>query len=433
MKILFAATPVPGHMNPLLAVARMAMARGDEALFVTASHFAPAVEAAGARFVPLAPGANLDFREIEKLYPDRASFAPGPERLKFDMERIFLDTMEPQAETLRGVIAAESPDLILADFIFSGMMPVFLDRSRPRPPIVGCGITVLPLERPDGAPWGLGLPPARDEAGRARYAAIAADVDAALTGPIRAYADAKLAAMGLPGLPGSFFPSLVLLTDAYIQPTVPEFEYDYGPLPPHIHFVGALPPPPNPSPKPEWWGDLDGPRKLVLVTQGTAANFDFGELVEPTLAALADRDDLLVLVTTGGRPIENVKGPIPANARLAKFLDYEALLPRLDLLVTNGGYGTVSLALRAGLPIVVAGTTEDKAEIGTRVGWSGVGVNLASNNPSVEAVRAGVDRVLGDPSYRERARAMAARFAALDTPREIFAIIDRLVAKASAA
>jgi UDP:flavonoid glycosyltransferase YjiC (YdhE family) len=62
-------------------------------------------------------------------------------------------------------------------------------------------------------------------------------------------------------------------------------------------------------------------------------------VVEPTLAALAGNDDLLVLVTTGGRPVEDVRGPIPANARLARFLDYEALMPRLDLLVTNGGYG----------------------------------------------------------------------------------------------
>jgi hypothetical protein len=44
------------------------------------------------------------------------------------------------------------------------------------------------------------------------------------------------------------------------------------------------------------------------------ANHDFGLLVAPTLAALANEPDLLVVVTTGGRPVEAIPGPIPANA-----------------------------------------------------------------------------------------------------------------------
>ena len=31
-----------------------------------------------------------------------------------------------------------------------------------------------------------------------------------------------------------------------------------------------------------WAGDLDGSRKVVLVTQGTVSNHDFGQLVVPT-------------------------------------------------------------------------------------------------------------------------------------------------------
>jgi MGT family glycosyltransferase len=429
MKILFAATPAIGHVNPLLAIARMAKARGDDVLFTTARVFAEAIEAAGARFVPLAVEADLDFRSVDKVIDDWATIPPGPPQLRKVMERGIIDPMGPQAESLRGAIAAEAPDIIVADSMYLGITPLLLDSSRPRPPIVACGVVLLALDRPDGAPHGLGLPPARDEADRCRYAEIAAEVDATLNAPLRAYADAKLAAMGLPKLPHSFFQSWVLLADAYLQPTVRDFEYDYDPLPPTVHFVGALPPPPSTAPRPGWWGDLDDGRKLVLVTQGTFANLDLGEVVEPTLAALAGCDDLLVLVTTGGRPVEDVRGPIPANARLARFLDYEALMPRLDLLVTNGGYGTVSLALRAGVPIVSAGLAEDKAEVGARIAWSGVGVHLASKAAGVEAVRGGVERVLGTPAYRERARAMAASFAAVNTRREIFSILDRLVAE----
>lgn len=40
-------------------------------------------------------------------------------------------------------------------------------------------------------------------------------------------------------------------------------------------------------------------RPVVHVTQGTIANKDFGQLIAPTLRALAD-EDVLVVVSTGG-------------------------------------------------------------------------------------------------------------------------------------
>src|SRR5262249_17566681 len=163
----------------------------------------------------------------------------------------------------------------------------------------------------------------------------------------------------------------VELADAYMQLTVPGFEFPRV-LPRSVRFVGALPAVPNQAPLPPWAPELDGGHKVVLVTQGTVANNDFGMLVAPTLAALADERDLLVVVTTGGRPVEAIPGSVPANVRLATFLPFEWLLPRIDICVTNGGYGGVNQALSFGIPLVTAGQTEDKADVSVRVAWSGV-------------------------------------------------------------
>ena len=210
---------------------------------------------------------------------------------------------------------------------------------------------------------------------------------------------------------------------------MPAFEYDFGIRPDHVRFAGALPPPPRPDAAlPDWWGELDGSKPVVLVTQGTAANADLSELIEPTLSALGARDDLLLLVTTGLRPIGDVHGPILKNARLAEFLDFAVLLPKVDVLVTNGGYGTVQLALQAGVPIVAAGRTEDKAGVGARVAWSGVGIEIPSQRPEARDLRAAVDRVLTELSFAERARAIAADMATIDTPAAILGTLDRLVA-----
>lgn len=428
LRLLLAATPVEGHTNPLLAIVRMARARGHEVLFATVDHLAPTVEAAGARRIPMAPGADNDLRRLEQVFPERASLPPGPAQFRFDMEHLFIDPMPAQAETLRDAIARHAPDVIIVDSAFLGVIPLLLDRLGKRPPIVACGITILTLERPDGATFGLGLPPTDDEAERVRYRDMAAEIDAGLATPIRAHLDSKLAAAGLPGLPFPFFPSLVLLPDAYLQPTARSFEYGFD-LPANLHFVGPLPPPPRDHARPDWWDELDGPRRVVLVTQGTVANSDFSELIEPAIAALADRDDLLVVVTTGNRPVTDVRGPLPANVRIETFLDFHALLPRVDVLVTNGGYGTVCLALQAGIPIVAVGRTEDKAEVGARVAWTGVGIELPTQKPTASELRDAIGRASDEQHFRDCARTLAHDLAAIDTEETIFSLLHELAGR----
>ena len=63
-------------------------------------------------------------------------------------------------------------------------------------------------------------------------------------------------------------------------------------------------------------------------------------------------------------------------------------------MVTNGGYGAVQRALSMGVPLVVAGNTEDKPEVAARVAWTGAGVNLRTGTPTPSAVRAAVREVL---------------------------------------
>src|SRR6202035_5618305 len=59
----------------------------------------------------------------------------------------------------------------------------------------------------------------------------------------------------------------------------------------------------------------------------------------------------------------------------------------IDTLVTNGGYDSVNQAMSFGIPLVAARTTEDKADVNARVAWSGVGVDLATNEPTPAALR----------------------------------------------
>ena len=418
MKVLIAATALTGHVNPLLAVGRLLAARGDVVVMTTADRFREKVEAAGLRFSPIDDDHAAEYRATE--------LPAGAERYRLEFARRFIDPIPHQTDVLRRLVEDEQPDVIVAGSMFLGVLPLLLG-SEPRPPIVVLNVSFLFLDRPDAAPVGLGLPPAQDAAEQARYAVLKAGMDAAFVDPVRAYANEQLARLGVPALPAALPHSIATLPDLFLQQTVPAFEYDFGTPPPNLRFTGLLPVTSADVPLPDWWTTRDLGKPVVLVTQGTLANADFGELIEPTLAALADRDDLLVVATTGGRPVEALSGTLPSNARIAPFLPFDAMLSDVAVLVTNGGYGSVSQALAAGVPIVSSGLTEDKAEIGARIGWSGAGINLAANAPTVDALRDAIGTVLAQPRFRLRAEALARDFARLDPSQAVLAGIDDVV------
>ena len=205
--------------------------------------------------------------------------------------------------------------------------------------------------------------------------------------------------------------SMATLPDKFLQLSIEGMDYPRSDLPESISYVGALPVVDDGDrPLPEWWQDVLDAEKVVVVSQGTVANNDFTELVQPTLDVLADQD--VLVVATLGR--EATLDRVPANARVAEFIPFGALLPHADVLVSNGGFGGVQQALRLGVPLVLAGLTEDKMEVNARAAWSGAAINLATQRPDSADIAKAVDTVLTDQSYRGRATALAAEYAQHD-------------------
>ena len=421
MKILIASTPATGHLNPLLAIGRILMAEGHEVVGLTGSALRDRIEGAGAEFRALPAGADMDLRNILSVVPELADMAPGPQWLRIAMERVFVDAIPAQHE---GLLQNLSADVIVSDDMFFGVLPLLLGPRSKRPPIVLCGTSFLHWCREDGAPHFVGLPPATTPEELEQYAAIAREHDRLLNQPVAHRLNRTLQALGAGPVRLTLFDSVVELADAYMQLSVPGFEFPRE-IPPTVNFVGTPPIIPNQVPLPPWAHELDGSRKVVLVTQGTVANHDFSLLIAPTLAALANEPDLLVIATAGGRPIDAIPGPIPDNARLASYLPFEWALAKADVFVTNGGYGSVNQAMSFGIPLVTAGMTEDKADVNARVAWSGVGIDLATNQPTPQALREAVRTVLDKPEYRSRASSMADEFSRIDTRSEILRIVTQ--------
>lgn len=428
MRILLAATPATGHVNPIVAVARILIANGHDVVVTSASAYRARIEAAGARFVPLPPGADIDLSDVDKVFPQRKNLPAGLAQLDFDFRHFFIDTIPAQFAGIDALLQTFPADLIVVDTMFGGCLPFLLGARKRRPAIAGLGVTCLLTARADGAPIGLGLPLATDADTRRQYRSIAAEVDAKLLAPARARVDAILDSLGAAPLPAPYIDALVGLHDIFLQPSIPGFEFPGMTLPANLHFVGALPAVAHKPLDPDLVAVLSTRRKTVLVTQGTVANHDLSQLIGPTLAALADRSDVTVLVATGGRPLSAIPGALPENAMAAEFLPFDALMTHIDVFITNGGYGAVTQALRAGVPIVAAGTTEDKQDINARIAWCGVGVDLRTDTPSSDQLRTAIGAVLDDDSYRRRASAMRGDFSEYDAASTIPALLEATVA-----
>jgi UDP:flavonoid glycosyltransferase YjiC (YdhE family) len=121
-------------------------------------------------------------------------------------------------------------------------------------------------------------------------------------------------------------------------------------------------------------------------------------------------------------------GSLPPNARVEPYIPFGQLMPHVDVMITNGGYGGVQFALAHGVPLVMAGITEEKLEIATRVAWSGAGINLRTSHPTHAQIRTAVQQVLHNPSYRRNAERIRADYGRHDAPGQAVALLEQLAA-----
>jgi len=423
--IIIAGFPAQGHVTPLLAVAENFVNRGDEVRFITGSLFADKVAATGATYVPLPAEADFDDQPLAERYPERAKLK-GLKAGVFDVEHVFARPAKSQYETIVAALAAKPADVVIAESVFVGASFLLQRPRSARPAVVMCGVIPLSITSRDTAPFGLGLPPAR-VLNRPRNAALAVIIRRVMQQANRTLNALHREVHGS-DIPWTFI-DWGRHADALVQFTVRSFEYSRSDEPSTVSFVGPLCATGSRASLPEWWSDLDGTRPVIHVTQGTVANTDYDQVIAPALRALAD-DDVLVVITTGGRSVSTL-APLPPNARAATYLPYDELLPRTSVFVTNGGYGGVQHALRYGVPIVATGGKEDKPEVGARIAWSGVGRRIRSERPTPRALRRDILAVLNQPRYRQAARRVAADMAAAPGFAGLADIVDRLVGTAS--
>jgi UDP:flavonoid glycosyltransferase YjiC (YdhE family) len=337
------------------------------------------------------------------------------------IKHVFADSIPDQYRGLQQTIAERDIDLVMTDVLFLGELPLLLS-GESRPPIIACGVIA-----PSWIDPAFSIFTGPDDTAEGRERNIADNERfLMLRAPGHRYIDAVLNRLGATISGGFNANSLYRLPDVFLQFGTEDFEYSMEDRPANLVYTGPIIHRESRAETPAWMAQLDRSLPVVLVTQGTLANFDFDQLVNPALLGLAD-EPVQVVVTAGG----SKEGKILStkNAIIEPYVPYELILPMTSVFVTNGGYNGVQQALSYGVPIVCYGESEDKPLVSARVQWSGVGISLKAGTSMPEQIREAVRKILHDPSYIERARTLGAGIAKSNAVQTISQTVNATIAK----
>jgi UDP:flavonoid glycosyltransferase YjiC (YdhE family) len=410
--ILVTTHAITGHLRYATPLVRELVIGGHDVLWYTGRAFESMVVGTGAKFAPMTTRAGADAGAVDALQA-AAGRAGGVGGYGGTVMEVFVRPVPAFAEDIDELIDTFAPEVVVSDHSFlAGMFAA----ERHGVPLVVFSTGALHVSSVDTAPYGTGFPPARGPLGRMRNRLLYQLIRRVIMRVPQREATRIRAELGLPSLPGFFFSWPQQIVDRYIQSSIPQLEYPRRDLPDSVVFCGpmrleGL----DDWQEPAWWGRIaqarDAGRPVVFVTQGTAAT-DPQNLLLPAVDGLAG-EEMLVIATSGGREPREVLSADrhPANLVLEPYIPFTEVLPQVDLMVTNGGFGGVQTALAQGVPLVAVGNSEDHMENNARVGWSGAGLWLKEERQTAEGMREAVRTVLTRPTYRARARELMAAYA----------------------
>jgi UDP:flavonoid glycosyltransferase YjiC (YdhE family) len=181
------------------------------------------------------------------------------------------------------------------------------------------------------------------------------------------------------------------------------FDFDTEALPANYRYIGPL------LDAPGWsrgaltaWPGARRPRILVAGSTGAQNQTD---LLRRVARALGTIEAETVLTTGPHVRAEDLAAPDPIQVVAAA--SHDALMAEADLVVCQGGHGTVSRALLHGAPLLVIPLARDQADNAARIALRGAGLHLAAGASEAE-IAAAARRILAEPGFRTAAKALGA-------------------------
>lgn len=163
--------------------------------------------------------------------------------------------------------------------------------------------------------------------------------------------------------------------------------------------------------------------KLVYISMGTVNN-DMLAFYQSCIAALAPAG-YQVILSVGGLVDTAAFGQLPDNITVARHVDQIAVLAQADAFLSHCGMNSVNESLYYRVPLIMYPQTAEQGGVANRVATLGAGIFLETGTDSPQTgrsstsrklaltpaqIRAAVEKVLQNDSYRQNASAISDSF-----------------------
>jgi UDP:flavonoid glycosyltransferase YjiC (YdhE family) len=231
-----------------------------------------------------------------------------------------------------------------------------------------------------------------------------------LTGRLRA-ARRTLGLGGEPRTPDFWTSPWATLVTSAAQLEAPRY-----PLPPRTFFVGPLV---GRASEPFELPATTRPR--VYVSLGSVFN-NRPSVYQRIIDGLRGRYQVIV---SAGQACDRLRGG--DDVHIHRSLPQLAILPQVDAVLSHGGVNTLNEALAAGKPLLVMPVGGEQGDNAARLVFLEAGLRTKLS-ASPEVIGALVDRLVREPGFGERARAVAEVLARLDGPGTALRFLQRILA-----
>ena len=371
-KYVFLNMPAHGHVNPTLAVVQELVRRGQEVSYYLTEEFRDVVEATGAIFQPY----ESKLKDMPALSPSASSptgmptGGAGAALMLEDIQNIPLQVIDR--------IRSSQPDAIVYDFMCVWAKTVTAELHVPAIIMRATYASNEHFSLMEYMRAKMQSTPGMQERMRAYREAQSEEGKKFFASIFSAFSQAEQ--LNIVFMPREFQPAADTFDERYLfvgpsilpRPEVPDFPLDR----------------------------LSVERSLLYISLGSFYT-NQPEFYKQCFAAFADLPWQIVLSI--GKHIDLATlGPVPENFLLSPYVPQLEILPRAQIFITHAGTNSVMESLYFGVPMVLIPQQPEQQMHAQRVVDMGLGIMLDKETVNATTLRAAVESIAHDPTYRER-------------------------------
>ena len=400
---LFTAIPFVGHLNPLVREAQELQRRGWRVAIASYRELVPhlAREGPGVAIVDL--GALGPVGDRLRACEDAASADPDYTRGAMRMLPALTEIWPSMYERMTAAIAADKPDVVVADIFSPGGYLPAIDAGVP---LAINNPALLSAVQPALLPPAPHVPIATTARSihkvgmwhRALEPLVRAFVTAGLNLTLGRQVNRWRARRGLPRLALA----RVLRDRPILVNGVFGLEYTRA-LPSFVHMIGPVLPAEFAPLLPETAAWLAAGPPVVYANLGTVSRAPAAQLAK--MAEAFAGEDFRVLWVVRDVIRDRLPASLAPNIRVASWIESpRAVLahPNVRVFVSHCGINSVYESMTAGTPVVGIPMLSDQRDMAARVADAGVGLWMDKTRFTAAELRAAIDRVRHESGFRER-------------------------------